>query len=248
MRLSGRVAIVTGAASGIGRATALRLAREGAEVVLVDRNEQGLARTAAEIAAPGRTPLVVGLDVARRSEVVALVDRVTTTYGRIDMLVTCAAVNGAGKPTWAWSEDEIDQILSVNLKGVVFCLQAVLGLMRQQQRGAIVNVSSVTGRLGVANKAIYSGSKAAVEAISVSLAKEVAGDGIRVNCVAPGYIDTPMTAPMTDPTRRATLARIPLGRAGRAEEVAAVIAFLCSDDASYVTGQTYDVSGGRSVF
>ena len=248
MRFQGRVALVTGAASGIGRATAARLARDGADVVLADRDVDGAWAVAAEIEAGGHQALVVQVDVSRRAEVTALVDQVLDTHGRIDMLVTCAAVNGIGKPTWEWSEGEIEEILSVNVSGVVYCLQAVLGPMRRQGSGAIVNVSSVTGRLGVANKSIYSGSKAAVEAISISLAKEVAHEGIRVNCVAPGFIETPMTAPMSEATRHATLARIPLGRAGQPAEVAAVIAFLCSDDASYVTGQTYDVSGGRSVF
>ncbi len=250
MDFSDRVAIVTGAASGIGRAVALRLARHGADVVLADVNAEPLAEVAAEVERLGRRGAVAKVDVSSRSETQAMVDQALAGFGQLDILVAAAGIVGPNKPTWDWSEQETERVLAVNLKGVLHCLQAAVVPMRQRRSGAIVNIASIAGKEGNASQSVYSASKAAVIALTKSLAKEVATDGVRVNCVSPALIATPMTEPGSLPAahRQASIARVPMGRAGRPEEVAAVIAFLCSDDASFVTAQCYDVSGGRSVF
>jgi 3-oxoacyl-[acyl-carrier protein] reductase len=250
MDFSNRVAIVTGAASGIGRATALRLARDGADLVLADLGAEPLAEVAAEVERLGRQSLVVPVDVSSRAETQALVDQALARFGQLDILVAAAGIIGPNKPTWEWTEQETERVLAVNLKGVFYCLQAAVAPMRQRRSGAIVSIASVAGKEGNANQSIYSATKAAVISLTKSLGKEVATDGVRVNCVSPALIETPMTAPASLPLahREASIARVPMGRPGQPEEVAAVIAFLCSDDASFVTAQCYDVSGGRSVF
>ena len=250
MDFSNRVAIVTGAASGIGRATALRLARDGADVVLSDLNADRLAEVASEIEHLGRRSLVVRVDVSSRAETQAMVDQTLARFGKLDILVAAAGIVGPNKPSWDWTEEEADRVLAVNLKGVFYCLQAAVVPMRQRRSGAIVSIASIAGKEGNANQSIYSATKAAVISLTKSLGKEVATEGVRVNCVAPALIETPMTAPESLPRahREASIARTPMGRPGQPEEVAAVIAFLCSGDASFVTAQCYDVSGGRSVF
>lgn len=250
MNLQNRVAIVTGAASGIGRAVALRLARDGADVVLADVNAERLAEVVSEVERLGRQSAVAPVDVASRSETQGMVDQALARFGRLDVLVAAAGIVGPNKPSWEWTEAETEHVLAVNLKGVFYCLQAAVVPMREQKRGAIVSIASIAGKEGNANQSIYSASKAAVISLTKSLAKEVATDGVRVNCVSPALIATPMTEPANLPPthREASIARVPMGRPGQPEEVAAVIAFLCSDDASFVTAQCYDVSGGRSVY
>ena len=250
MDLTNRVAIVTGAASGIGRTTALRLAREGADVVLADLSAELLEEVASEVEGLGRRSESVPVDVADRAQTQAMVERAVARFGGLDILVAAAGIVGPNKPSWEWTEEETERVLAVNLKGVFYGLQAAVVPMRKQRSGAIVSIASIAGKEGNANQSIYSASKAAVISLTKSLAKEVALDGVRVNCVSPALIDTPMTAPASLPARfrEASIAKVPLGRPGRPEEVAAVIAFLCSDDASFVTGQCYDVSGGRSVY
>jgi 2-dehydro-3-deoxy-L-rhamnonate dehydrogenase (NAD+) len=176
--------------------------------------------------------------------------RTPTRFGRLDILVAAAGIVGPNKPSWEWTEQETERVLAVNLKGVFHCMQAAVVPMRERKSGAIVSIASIAGKEGNANQSIYSASKAAVISLTKSLGKEVATDDVRVNCVASALIDTPITEPSSLPPahREASIARVPMGRPGRAEEVAAVIAFLCSDDASFVTAQCYDVSGGRSVF
>jgi NAD(P)-dependent dehydrogenase (short-subunit alcohol dehydrogenase family) len=229
---------------------ALRLAREGADVVLADLNADRLGDVASEVEGLGRRSAVVAVDVSSRAQTQTMVDQALARFGKVDILVASAGIVGPTKPTWEWSEAETEQVLAVNLKGVFYCMQATIVPMRAQGSGAIVSLASIAGKEGNANQPIYSASKAAVISLTKSLAKEVASDGVRVNCVSPALIDTPMTAPGSIPSshREASIARVPLGRPGRPEEVAAVIAFLCSDEASFVTGQCYDVSGGRSVY
>lgn len=250
MDFSNRVAIVTGAASGIGRAVALRLARDGADLVLADVNAERLNDVAAEVDQLGRRSAVVAVDVSSRRETQAMVDEALARFGKLDILVASAGIVGPTKPTWEWGEAETERVLAVNLKGVFYCMQAAVVPMRERRSGAIVSLASIAGKEGNANQPIYSASKAAVISLTKSLAKEVATSGVRVNCVSPALIDTPMTAPGSIPSahREASIARVPLGRPGQPEEVASVIAFLCSDEASFVTGQCYDVSGGRSVY
>jgi 3-oxoacyl-[acyl-carrier protein] reductase len=250
MDFSDRVAIVTGAASGIGRAVVLRLARGGADILLADVDVEGLAEVASEVERIGRQGDVARVDVASRSETQAMIDQALARFGKLDILVAAAGIVGPNKPSWEWTEQETERVLAVNLKGVFHCMQAAVVPMRERKSGAIVSIASIAGKEGNANQSIYSASKAAVISLTKSLGKEVAADGVRVNCVAPALIDTPMTEPSSLPPayREASIARVPMGRPGRPEEVAAVIAFLCSDDASFVTAQCYDVSGGRSVF
>lgn len=248
MNLHERVAIVTGGASGIGRAVALRLARDGANVVVADLNSERVAEVVAEVEGIGGRAIAVKVDVSRRSETGAMVEQALTRFGRVDALVNAAGVLGANKPTWEWTEEETELVLAVNLKGVFYCLQAAVGPMREARRGSIVSIASVAGKEGNPNQSVYSASKAGVIALTKSLAKEVATDGVRVNCVSPALIATPMMRQLPDQFRIKSVEKIPLGRPGEPEEVAAVIAFLCSDDASFVTGQCYDVSGGRSVY
>jgi 3-oxoacyl-[acyl-carrier protein] reductase len=250
MDITDRVAIVTGAASGIGRATALRLARDGANVVLADLNAEPLAEVAVEVERLGRQALSVGVDVSSLADTRRMVDEALARFGRLDIMVAAAGIVGPYKPTWEWTEQETERVLAVNLKGVLHCMQAAVVPMRRQRSGAIVSIASIAGKEGNANQSIYSASKAAVISLTKSLGKELAAEGIRVNCVSPALIETPMTQPQNLPPahRRASIARVPMGRPGQPDEVAAVLAFLCSDDASFVTAQCYDVSGGRSVF
>lgn len=248
MRFAGRVALVTGGGSGIGRATALRLAGEGATVCVADLDADRAAVVAGEIGVAGGQAFPRAVDVSRRADVDALMASVVAQAGQLDILVNAAGLLGPNKPTWEWTEAEADLLLGVNLKGVLFCLQAGVEPMLARGRGAIVSIASVAGKEGNPNQCIYAASKAAVISLTKSLAKEVAGRGIRVNCVSPALIETSMAAQLPDGFRQNAVERIPLGRPGRPEEVASVIAFLCSDDASFVTGQNYDISGGRSVY
>jgi NAD(P)-dependent dehydrogenase (short-subunit alcohol dehydrogenase family) len=254
MELHGQVAIVTGAGRGIGRATALELARMGADIVVAELDASGAKETAAEVEALGRRATVIPTDVTRRADLTALAERTRAERGRIDILVNNAGIFRAAKPLDV-TEEHWDAIMSVNARAVFFASQAVLPTMIAQKGGAIVSLASMAGKIGSPNNLPYNASKAAVISITKSLALAHAADGIRVNCVCPGYVTTDMWTEVArelgglrgispeEFTRRRE-EQVPLGRMERPEDVANVIAFLVSSRAAYMTGQAISVDGG----
>jgi len=244
--LEGRVALVTGAARGIGRAIAFRLAQDGARVGLVDLSESG-ADTARELEeTTGQATVFVKADVSRADEVKAAVAAVESALGPIGILVNNAGITRDGL-LLAMEEADWDAVLAVNLKGAYLMTKAVLRGMIKRRQGAIVSISSVVGRRGNAGQVNYSAAKAGLIGFTKSLAREVGSRNIRVNAVAPGYIDTDMTAALGEAARLALVSQIPLGRIGAPEAVADAVAFLASDAASYITGVVLPVDGGLGM-
>lgn len=242
--LDGRVAIVTGGGSGIGRATCLELARRGAAIAVVDLSAESAARVADEARAEGVEALHCPANVAYSAQVQRAVDAVVECFGTIDILVNSAGLYRLGSIAEV-TEADWDLLLAVNLKGAFLMCKEVVPHMQRQRAGAIVNVSSISGR----TKSLYAGvhycaSKAGLIGLTMCLASQLAPDGIRVNAVAPATIDTPINANLTADEREALTRRVPLGRIGDAGEVASAIAFLASDAASYITGDTINVNGG----
>ena len=248
LQLTDRVAIVTGAARGIGLAIAKRFYAAGARVVIADIDESAAAAAAGTLDSDAGRVLGVPTDVTSASSVEALVEATLEAYGRIDILVNNAGITGASKPLWELEYETWARVLDINLNGVFRCCKAVIGHMRENARGAIVNIASIAGKEGNPNLIPYSVSKAGVIGLTKALAKETATQGIRVNAVAPAVIETDILRQMTPETVQYMLSKIPMNRSGTLEEVAAVVHFLASDDASFVTGQTYDVSGGRATY
>ncbi|MBI4589409.1 MAG: 3-oxoacyl-ACP reductase FabG [Candidatus Rokubacteria bacterium] len=245
MRLNGKVALVTGAASGIGEATARRFAREGAQVAVNDANAAGVKKVADDILGAGGKALALAGDVTRKDEVLQMVTQVATAWGRVDILINNAGINRdamAAKMT----EEQWDQVLDVNLKGTFLCAQAVLPGMRERGSGRVVNTSSI-GALGNIGQANYAASKAGVIGLTKTLALEYAKYGVTVNCVAPGATMTAMLAGVPEKIKEQIVAKIPLGRIASPEEIANVHCFLASDEAAFITGQVIFVDGGMSV-
>jgi len=241
--LDGRVALVTGASRGIGRAVARALAAEGAVVVVAARDTERLSAVVGEITGAGGRADGLTLDVADRASVEAAFSRLLEAHGRIDCLVNNAGVT-RDNLLLRMKDEEWRQVITTNLGGAFLCTQAALRPMIKQRSGRIVNVASVVGLTGNAGQANYAASKAGLVGFTKSVAREVASRGITVNAVAPGFIETDMTAAMTDKAREAVTTAIPLGRVGSPEDVAGAVVFLASDAAAYVTGQVLGVDGG----
>lgn len=247
-RFNERVAIVTGGASGIGKATALALAREGATVVVADINEAGAQGVVAEIGESGKAE-ARRLDVTNAAQARALAGDAIKQHGRIDILVSNAGWDRA-QQFMDTDEEFWDKVIAINYRGHLAMTHAVVPHMIERGWGRIVTVASDAGRVGSTGEVVYSGAKGAVIAFTKGLAREVARHGINVNCVAPGLTDTPLLAGMTEGAEKlmaAIIRSIPLGRVGRPEEVARAILFFASPDADYITGQTLSVNGGLTM-
>lgn len=247
-RFDGRVVIITGGAGGMGSLAAIEFAKEGAKVVIVDVDVTGINKVVEEITRQGGEALGIECDVSKADEVKAMVDKVISTYGRVDVLVNFVGILGRVAPLWELSEDEWNRVLEVNLKGVFLICREVIKYMINQRSGKVVNVSSVAGKDPNPYMAPYNASKAGVIALTRTLALEVAQYGINVNCVVPGITDTRFLNQLGDEAKQRSASLVPLGRLGKPEEIVRVVLFLASDEASFVTGAAWNVTGGRCPY
>lgn len=245
--LSGKTALVTGAARGIGRAVAVRLAAEGAAVALNYRGSAEKAEeTAEEIRAAGGSALTVQADVSDQKSVQEMFSRVLGEFGHLDILVNNAGITRDALLI-GMKEEQFDAVIDANLKGCFFCMQEAAKKMIRQRSGRIISISSFSGIHGNAGQINYSASKAGIVGMTKTAARELSGRNITVNAVAPGFVDTDMTAVLSDKVKEAIFAQIPLKRIARPEEIAAAVAFLAGEDAGYITGQVICVDGGLSI-
>ncbi|MEI6632044.1 MAG: 3-oxoacyl-[acyl-carrier-protein] reductase [bacterium] len=243
MRLKSKVALITGAAQGIGREIALTFAREGADIAVADVNLEKATQTAADIEALGARSLALELDVTDYVKVEEGLNKILDKLGKVDILVNNAGIT-KDSLLLRMSEADWDAVIKVNLKGTFNCTKAVSKLMIKQKAGRIINIASIIGIIGNPGQANYSASKAGIIALTKTTAKELASRNINVNAVAPGFIQTDMTAKLSEEVRQKMLGAIPLNRFGSAADVAGICLFLASEESSYVTGQTLVVDGG----
>lgn len=244
MKLQGKIALVTGASRGIGRAIALALASEGADVAVNYAGSEAAAKqVAAEIEAMGRKAFVIQADISSNEAATKMVDAVVSEFGRIDILVNNAGITRDGL-LMRMKEEDWDAVLTTNLKGVFNCTKASIKYMMKQRAGHIVSISSVVGVMGNAGQANYAAAKAGVIGFTKAVAKEVAARGITANAIAPGFIQTDMTKVLSEKVVEGMKSAIPLQRLGDPEDIAKAVVFLASDDANYITGQTLHVDGG----
>jgi len=243
LKLTGKVALVTGAAQGIGRAIALLLARNGADIVVSDINLEKAEETAKEIRAIGPKATAVKVDVSNLSDVERMVEAVIEKLAKIDILVNNAGIT-RDKLVLRMTEEDWDAVLGVNLKGTFNCTKTVIRHMAKQRSGRIVNIASVVGEMGNAGQANYSASKAGVIGLTKTIAREYAQRGINVNAIAPGYIETPMTDALPEKAKEELKKLIPMERLGKPEDVADAVLFLVCEESSYITGQVLNVNGG----
>ena len=241
--LENKIALVTGAARGIGQAIALQLAADGADLALCDVKAEWLEDTIAKVKALGRRAEGYAMDVANGAAVGEAVAKILADFGRIDVLVNNAGIT-RDTLLMRMSEEDWDAVLDINLKGAFLVTKAVVKPMMKQRSGAIVNIASVVGIMGNPGQANYTASKAGLIALTKTTAKELGSRNVRVNAVAPGFIRTAMTDKLAEPVKEAMLKMVPLGRLGEPEDVAKAVAFLASDAAAYVNGQTLAVCGG----
>jgi 3-oxoacyl-[acyl-carrier protein] reductase len=241
--LTGRVALITGASQGIGRATAIRLAADGAHVALAARSIEKLEALATEITQAGGAAHVFALDIASEASIKECAKAVVAQCGKLEILVNNAGIT-RDVLALRMKRQDWDDVLSTNLTGAFLMTQACMQAMLKARWGRVINITSVVGQTGQAGQANYAASKAGLIGLTKSLARELAGRQITVNAVAPGFIETAMTAVLNDEQRKAMTQVIPLGRPGNDTDIAAAVAFLASDDAAYITGHTLDVNGG----
>ncbi len=244
-RFKGRVAVVTGGASGIGLAVAERVVAEGGQAAIWDMNAQAGTEAAQKI---GKEAVSVAVDVSDETSVAAATADTLKRLGRIDVLVTSAAITGPNATTWDYAPDKWRQVIDINVNGVFYCCRAIVPQMRKQDYGRIVNIASIAGKEGNPNAPAYSTSKAAVIGLTKSLGKELAKSRITVNCVTPAAVKTPIFDQMTQTHIDFMLSKIPMGRFGLVDEVASLVTWLASEECSFSTGAVFDVSGGRATY
>jgi len=243
MPLSGRVALVTGASQGIGRACALRLAKDGASVAVAARNQEKLNELVAAVTAAGGKAAAFTLDVSDENQIKSVVKAAVTQFGKIDILVNNAGIN-RDQLVMRMKRADWDAVLQTNLTSAYLCIQQVIGSMLKQRWGRIINITSVFGQMGQAGQANYAASKAGLIGLTMAIAREVASRNITSNAVAPGFIETNMTAALSDEFKQNAVKQIPLGRVGTPDDVANAVTFLASDEAAYITGHVLNVNGG----
>ena len=246
--MNGKIAMITGAAMGIGKAVALRLAADGCDIVLVDLEESLMKETAKEIEALGRSTHICKLDISDWDAVQAAVKGSIEKFGKIDILVNSAGILGPNVPVWEYDVAAWDAVMGVDLRGTFLMCKAVVPNMLERKSGWIVNLASIAGKDGNGMMCGYTAAKAGVIGFTRGLALEVVGDGIVVNSIAPAVIEGRISKAVTPEQAKILLSKIPMGRLGKPEEVAALVRFLVSDQCTFSTGACYDISGGRAVY
>ena len=243
MKLAGRVALVTGASQGIGHACALALASQGASVAVAARNQQKLDELVAQITASGGKAAAFVVDVADEEQIKSGIKSAIAQFGKIDILVNNAGIT-RDQLVMRMKRADWDSVLNTNLTSAYLCIQQVIGSMLKQRWGRIINIASIFGQTGQAGQANYAASKAGLIGLTMAMAREVGSRNITCNAVAPGFIETSMTAVLSEEFKQNAVKMIPLGRVGSAEDVASAVSFLASDEASYITGHVLNVNGG----